>query len=51
MLDQALREYDVETRVGVIEFKNNSAASKFPKQPFSGLPQSFDSMIKHESKK
>jgi hypothetical protein len=51
MLDQALGEFDVETKVGSIEFRDNSAASQLPKKPFSGLPQSFDAMIKHGSKK
>ncbi len=51
MLDQALGEYDVETRVGGIEFKERLAASKLMKQPFSSLPQSFDSMVKHDAKK
>jgi hypothetical protein len=51
MLDQALGEYDVETKVGAIEFKDRSAPSKLLKQPFSLLPQSFDGMIKNDSRK
>jgi hypothetical protein len=51
MLDQALGEYDVETKVGAIEFKNNLAVSKLRKRPFSELPQSLEGMIKHDSKK
>ena len=51
MLDQTLGEYDVETKVGFIELKSRSAQSKLAKQPFSALAQSFDRLIKSNSKK
>lgn len=50
MLDQSLGEYDIETKVGFLEFKARSAKSKLTKQPFSSLVQSFDSFIKSHSK-
>jgi hypothetical protein len=50
MLDQALGEYDVETKVGFIEFKASSEQSKLAKQPFSVLEQSFDRLITSKSK-
>ena len=50
LLDQALGEYDVETKVGFIEFKADSAGSKLPKQSFSGLARSFDGLIRSNSK-
>lgn len=46
MLDQALGEYDVETKVGGIDFKTRTAKSKTPKQPFSALVRSFDELTK-----
>lgn len=46
MLDHALGEYDVETKVGFIEFKSRSAPSTMAKEPFSALPQSFDRFIR-----
>jgi hypothetical protein len=49
MLDQALGEYDVETKVGAIEFKDKSAESKLVKQPLSALPQTLDGMIKRKN--
>lgn len=51
MLDQSLGEYDVETKVGFLEFKSRSAKSKLTKQPFSALPQSFDSFLRSDSRK
>jgi hypothetical protein len=50
ILDQALGEYDVETKVGFIEFKAASAESKLLKQPISGLTQSFDRWVTSVSK-
>lgn len=51
MLDQALGEYDVETKVGFIELKSNSATSNLAKQPFSTLAPTFDNFVKSMSKK
>ena len=50
MLDQALGEYDVETKVGFIEFKSNLAASNLAKQSFSALAPTFDKLVKSISK-
>jgi hypothetical protein len=50
MLDQALGEYDVETKVGFIELKSNSAASNLAKQSFSALAPTFDKFVKSSSK-
>jgi hypothetical protein len=50
MLDQALGEYDVETKVGFIELKSNSAASNLAKQSFSSLATAFDKLVKFISK-
>lgn len=50
MLDQALGEYDVETKIGFIELKSNSGASNLAKQPFSALPPTFDKFVKSISK-
>jgi hypothetical protein len=46
MLDQALGEYDVETKVGFIEFRSNAVPSKLTKQVLSELVPSFDRLIK-----
>lgn len=51
MLDQALGEYDVETKVGFIELKPRSARSKLAKHSFPALAQSFDSFSKAGSQK
>ena len=51
MVDQALGEYDVETKVGFIELKPRAAQSKLTKQPISRLAQSFDRLVKSDSKK
>lgn len=51
MLDQALGEYDVETKVGFIEFEAAEARSASVKQPFSSLPESFDRWLKSNSKR
>ena len=37
MLDQSLGEYDVETKIGFVEFRLTSAKSNLVKQPFSAL--------------
>lgn len=50
MLDQALGEYDVETKVGFIELKSRAAQSKLAKQPFTVVAQSFDRLSKPSSK-
>ena len=42
LLDQALGEYDVETKVGTIDFTARTAKSKLARQPFSSLAKSFD---------
>jgi hypothetical protein len=42
MLDQALGEYDVETKVGGIDFKVRTVKSKLPKHAFSELGAVFD---------
>ena len=46
MLDQALGEYDVEIKVGGIEFKARSAKSNLPKRAFSDLASAFDQFEK-----
>jgi len=46
MLDQALGEYDVETKVGGIEFKARAVKSKLPKHAFSELAAVFDKFEK-----
>jgi hypothetical protein len=46
MLDQALGEYDVEMKVGGIDFKSSQASSKLPKQPIARLPECFDEMVR-----
>jgi hypothetical protein len=46
MLDHALGEYDVETKVGFIEFKPRTAKSTLTKQRFSSLVRSFDEFAK-----
>ena len=51
MLDQALGEYDVETKVGFIELESASAPSELVKQPFSSLAEGVDSWLKSNSKK
>jgi hypothetical protein len=50
MLDQALGEYDVETKVGFIELKSNLATSNLAKQSFSALAPTFDKLVKSISK-
>ena len=42
LLDTALGEYNIETKVGAIDFKPASAPSKLPKTPFKDLPEIFD---------
>jgi hypothetical protein len=51
MLDQALGEYDVETKVGFIELEAASTRSASVKQPFSSLAESFDRWLKSNSKR
>jgi hypothetical protein len=50
MLDQTLGEYDVETKVGLIQVKPRSAESKLTKRPFSALAPSFDKLVKSDPK-
>jgi hypothetical protein len=50
MLDQALGEYDVETKVGFIELRVSSTPSKLVKQPLSELTRSFDNLVGHDAK-
>jgi hypothetical protein len=49
LLDHALGEYDVVTKVGFIEFKANSEPSKLKKLPFTELPSTFDRFVKASS--
>ena len=46
MLDQALGEYDVETKVSGIDFKARAVKSKLPKHAFSELAAVFDKFEK-----
>lgn len=41
-LDNCLGEYDMETKVGFVEFKPAAEPSSLPKQPLSELPETFD---------
>ncbi len=41
-LDNCLGEYDVETKVGFVEFRAGNEPSKHTKQPISDLPTIFD---------
>lgn len=45
-LDSCLGEYDVETKVGFIEFKSGTVPSKLAKHPLSELPVTFDRFVK-----
>ena len=42
MLDQALGEYDVETKVGFIEVKCFDEKTALEKKPLADLPTVFD---------
>lgn len=46
MLDSALGEYDVETKIGGIDFMPRTAKTTLAKQPFSALVKSFDTFGK-----
>lgn len=48
MLDQALGEYDVETKVGFIQTKPFSAASELEKKPFKEVAKIFDDFWKYQ---
>ena len=48
LLDQSLGEYDVETKVGFVEFKPSSTKSNLVKQPFPALAESFDRFLKSD---
>ena len=48
MLDQALGEYDVETKVGFIETKTFSAPSNLEKKPIAEVTKVFDDFWKYQ---
>jgi hypothetical protein len=50
MLDEALGEYDVETKVGGIDFKSSQDSSRLPKQPIVRLTERFDEMVRSKPK-
>jgi hypothetical protein len=50
MLDQALGEYDVETKVGFIQVKPFSAESELEKKPIKELTKVFDDFGKFQGK-
>lgn len=45
LLDNCLGEYDMETKVGFVEFKPASEPSSLTKQPLSELPGTFDKFM------
>ena len=45
-LDNCLGEYDVETKVGFVQFKNAEEPSKLTKRPLSELAATFDKFTK-----
>jgi hypothetical protein len=49
MLDQALGEYDVETKVGFIETKAFDAPSRLEKKPIEALTKVFDDFWKYQT--
>jgi hypothetical protein len=49
MLDQALGEYDVETKVGFIEVHDFADASQLEKKPLSDVTQVFDAFWKYKT--
>src|ERR1035438_3243916 len=49
MLDQALGEYDVETKVGFIEVKPFSAESTLEKKPIKEVTKVFDDFWKYQA--
>jgi len=50
-LDAMLGEYDVATRIGVIEFKAKTESGDLPIQPLSQLRDEFDSFFKQDPEK
>lgn len=46
MLDQAIGEYDMETKVGFIEVKPFDEASTYKRQTLENLPRMFDELLK-----
>ncbi len=46
-LDEALGEYDVETRVGFVEFREAAAESEFEKKQLKELPSIFDQFVRY----
>jgi hypothetical protein len=49
MLDQALGEYDVETKVGFIEVHDFAKPSKLEKKPLADVTQVFDAFWKYKT--
>jgi hypothetical protein len=50
LLDQALGEFDVEKKVGTVEFKSRSGQTNLPKQPLSSLSQNVDRIVSTTSR-
>jgi hypothetical protein len=50
MLDQSLGEYDVETKIGFVEFRPTAVESNLVKQPFSALMETVDRFVKSNAK-
>jgi hypothetical protein len=50
MLDQALGEYDVETKVGFIEVKSLDETTPLQQKPLKDLPKVFDEFMKYLKK-
>ena len=50
MLDQALGEYDVETKVGCIQTKDFSEKSELVKKPLKDVAKIFDDFISYQKK-
>lgn len=46
MLDQVIGEYDMETKVGFIEFKPFEKDSQYKRHGLNDLPQIFDEFMK-----
>ena len=45
MLDQAIGEYDMETRVGFIDFKNQDQSCEYQKHSLTNIAEVFDQFI------
>lgn len=48
LLDEALGEYDIETKVGFIEFQGNDSKYYERSQPLSELAEAFDEYFRHQ---